>query len=135
MSIIQRKTIMNVFINSQFSCCPLIRMCHSRTTHSPINNIHERALRIVYKDNNSQLLEKASSITIHHRNLQVLVIEVYKALNNLSSSLMSALCKLKETKYSFRNETALLSSNKKTTNYGINSLNHLAPKILDFVPA
>ena len=42
MSIRQRKTIMNAFINSQFSYCPLIWMCH-RTTHSLINNIHERA--------------------------------------------------------------------------------------------
>ena len=137
MSIRQRKTIMNAFINSQFRYCPLIWMCHSRTTHSLINNIHERALRIVYKDNNSsfaQLLEKASSVTIHLRNLQVLVIEIYKVLNNLSSPLMPALFKLKETKYSFRNETALVSSNKKTTNYGINSVSHLAPKIWDLVP-
>ena len=47
---------------------------------------------------------------------------------------MSALFNLKETKYSFRNETALVSSNKKTTNYGINSVSHLAPKIWDLVP-
>ena len=142
MSIRQRKTIMNACINSQFSYCPLIWMCHSRTTHSRtthslINNIHKRALRIVYEDNNSsfaQLLEKASSVTIHHRNLQVLVIKIYKALNNLPCPLMSALFKLKETKYSFRNETALVSFNKKTMNYGINSVSHLAPKIWDLVP-
>ena len=45
-------------------------MCHSRTTHSLINNIHEIALRIVYNDNNSpfaQLLEKGSSVTIHQK--------------------------------------------------------------------
>ena len=42
----------------------------------------------------AQLLGKASSVTIHHRNLQVLAIEIYKALNNLSSPLMSALFKI-----------------------------------------
>ena len=47
---------------------------------------------------------------------------------------MAALFKLKETKYSFRNETALVSSNKKTMNYGINSASHLATKIWDLVP-
>ena len=136
MSIRQRKTIMNAFINSQFSYCPLIWMCHSRTTHSLINNIHGRSLRIVYKDNYSsfaQLLEKASSVTIHHRNAPVLAIEIYKALNNLFSP-VSALFKQKETKYSFRNEMALVSSNKKTTNDGINSVSHLTPKIWDLVP-
>ena len=88
MRIRQRKTIMNAFIKSQFSYCPLIWMCRGRTTHPMINNIHGRASRIVYKYNNSsfaQLLEKASSVIIHHRNLQVLAIEIYKALNNLSS--------------------------------------------------
>ena len=31
MSIRQRKIIMNAFVHSQFSYCPLIWMCHSRT--------------------------------------------------------------------------------------------------------
>ena len=73
MSINQRKMIMNAFIRSQFSYCPLIWMRHSKTIHSIINNIHERALRIVYKDNISYFavfLEKPGSVSIHHRNLQ-----------------------------------------------------------------
>ena len=105
MSIRQRKIIMDAFINSQFSYCPLIWMCHNRNANSMINNIHERALRIVYKDNNSsfnQLLEKSGSVSIHHRNLRVLAIEIYKGLNKLSSHLMTELFKVKETKYSFR---------------------------------
>ena len=56
-----KKNYHNAFINSQFSYCPLIWMSHSRTINSLVNNIHERALRIVYKDNTStfaQLLEK-----------------------------------------------------------------------------
>ena len=76
----QRKITMNDFIHSQFSYCPFVWMCHSRTVHSLINNIHERSLRIVYNDNISsftQLLEKSGSVGIHHRNLQALAIEVY----------------------------------------------------------
>ena len=60
MGIRQRNIIMNAFIHSQFNYCPLLWMCHNRTIHSLINNIHERALRIVYKDDISsftQLLE------------------------------------------------------------------------------
>ena len=67
-------------------------MCHSRSLNTKINNIHERALRIVYNDNSSSfdiLLEKSKSVKIHHRNLQQLVIEIYKVFNNLSSFLMS----------------------------------------------
>ena len=110
-------------------------ICHNRTIHSIINNIHERALRIVYKDNISSfalLLEKSGSVSIHHRNLQALAIDIYKVLNNLSSPLMSVLFKLKETTYTLGNVRALVSTNKKTTNFGINSI--LAPKIWDQVP-
>ena len=137
MSIRQRNIIVNAFIHSQFNYCPLVWMCHNRTINSLINNIHERALRIVYKDNISsftQLLEKSGSVSIRHRNLQALAIEVYKALNNLSFPLMSDLIKLKEMTYNLRNTSALVSTNTKTTNYGINSISYLAPKIWDQVP-
>ena len=80
MSIGQRKLIMNAFIHSQFSYCPLLWMCYSRIIHSLINNIHERAFWIVYKDNISSfslLLERSGSVSIHHRNLQVLAVEIW----------------------------------------------------------
>ena len=35
------------FIISQFNYCPIIWMCHGRGLNNKINNIHERALRIV----------------------------------------------------------------------------------------
>ena len=76
---------MNAFISSQFSYCPLIWMCHSRSLNSRINRIHERALRIVYKDNDlsfDSLLEKSGSVRIHHRNLQILATEIYKVLHD-----------------------------------------------------
>ena len=43
---------------------------------------------ICTNDNSSSyedLLEKSSSVRIHHSNLQQLAVEIYKALNNLSS--------------------------------------------------
>ena len=67
MSYQQRKIIiMNAFISSQF----IADLCHSRSLHAQINNIHERALRIVHKNDTSfqQLLKLSGSIKIHHRN-------------------------------------------------------------------
>ena len=89
-------------------------MCHSRTINAQINKIHERALRIVYADNTSsfeQLLNKSESVSIHHRNIQFLAIEICKALNNLSSPLMSELFKTKETKYDIRKGSMIVSRN------------------------
>ena len=76
-----------------------------------INKIHERGLRIVYADNNSSfedLLEKSGSVSMHDRNLQQMAREIYKALNNLSSTLMSELFRVKERKYNLRNDNALV---------------------------
>ena len=137
MSFRQKKKIMDAFIISQFGYCPLIWMCHNRKAHKQINKIHERSLRIVYSENTSsfqELLEKSGSVSIHDRNLQQLAIEIYKALNNLSSSLMSELFMIKKNKYSLRNEGALISNYPKSVNYGINSISHLVPKIWELVP-
>ena len=45
----QRKCIINSFITSHFSYCPLVWMFHSRRLNNRINHIHERALRIIYQ--------------------------------------------------------------------------------------
>ena len=72
----QRRLILNSFNTSHFSYCPTVWMFHSRKLNERINHIHERALRIVYKDFNSpfqELLIQDDSLNIHHRNLQKLV--------------------------------------------------------------
>ena len=66
---------------SQFGYCPLIWMFHSRKLNTRINRIHEKALRIVYHNSASsfqELLKKDDSVTIHKRNLQVLVTEIFQ---------------------------------------------------------
>ena len=112
-------------------------MFHSRTLHTQINRIHERALRIVYKDNTSSfelLSEKSGLVKIHHRNLQFLAVDIYKALNKLSSSLMSALFKVKDTKYNLRNGNILVSKKIKTVSYGKESISYSAPLTWNQIP-
>ena len=65
MNLAQRSLIMNAFIFSQFGHCPLVWMFHSRKLNNRINNIHERALRIVYRDYEptfQQLLKQNKSV-------------------------------------------------------------------------
>ena len=79
-------------IMSQFDYCPLIWMNHNRSLNSNINRIHKRALRIVSRDKKStfnELLEKDNSVTIHVKNLQVLVMEMYKVQNNCSPEIIN----------------------------------------------
>ena len=42
--------LMEAFVCSQFSYCPLIWMFHSRKIEHRINSIHKRALKLVYQD-------------------------------------------------------------------------------------
>ena len=56
-----------------------------------INKIQERALRITYKDAEStysELLEKDCAVTIHTKNRQLLMTEMYKTRNDLNPSFM-----------------------------------------------
>ena len=46
----KRRSLMNSFLISQFSYCPLVWMFHSRILNNRINKLHERCLRVVYRD-------------------------------------------------------------------------------------
>ena len=74
-------------------------MFHDRNLNNKMNRIHERALRIAYKDNVStfeNLLEMDNSVTVHQRNLQLLMVEIYKKNYNLNPSFMKQIFEEKE---------------------------------------
>ena len=79
MEMTKRRILMNAFFDSQFNYCPLIWMFHSRNLNNKINRLHECCLRVIYNDKTScfgQLLENDNSVSIHHRNIQTLAIEM-----------------------------------------------------------
>ena len=66
-------------------------MCHGITLNNKINNLHERALRIIYQDKKSSfetLLKHDKSTSIHTKNLQSLTTESFKVKNGLSLKIM-----------------------------------------------
>ena len=76
-----------------------------RVSHK-INKIQERALRITYKDTEStfsQLLQKDSAVTIHTKNLQILMTEMYKTRNGLNPSFMQEIFCANTIYYNLRN--------------------------------
>ena len=77
----KRKTVMKAFATSQFGYCPLVSTFHSRGLNYKINSWHERALRITDGDKLSsfqELLKNDNSVSIHHRNIQAPVTEMFK---------------------------------------------------------
>ena len=97
-------------------------MVNSRKQNLHINCIHERALRVVYKDHSSsfdELLEKGNSYKIHEKNPQKLVIEIYKMKMNLAPEIIREVFEIVERPYAFRNELILKSRKVHSVWYGI----------------
>ena len=130
------RLVMKTFIESQFNYCPLIWMCHNRTLNAKINRLHERALRVVYKDYNlsfEELLEKDKSFTIHDRNLQKLAIEMYKVKHNLSPSPIQDIFS-KGTSRNLRNNNEWVIPKARTVNNGIETIRYRGPFTWNLVP-
>ena len=114
-------------IKSQFSYCPLIWMFSSRKSNNLINRIHERSIRIVSSDNESNfenLLEKNKEITIHQRNLQILMIEVFKIINGYAPPIMDNFFIFRENTHNLRYFQIILNENKKTIRYGSETISY-----------
>ena len=104
----KRRLIMNAFFSSLFNYCPLIWLFHSRTLNNKINRLHERCLRIIYDDTESsfdQLLTKDKSVCHHHRSLQLLAVELYKVVKNISPLFLNEIFIRNEKKINTRSDS------------------------------
>ena len=131
------RILMKTFIDAQFNYCPLIWMFHSRILNNKINKLHERALRIVYKDYDSSfenLLNIDNTFTVHQRNLQKLATEMYKIQNNLSPSFLSNIFPLSQHPYELRNKNICKTDNIRTVYYGSETVSFRGPKTWALVP-
>ena len=101
-------------------------MFHSRQLNKRINKIHERTLRLVYKDNKptfNDLLELDNSVTIHQRNLQILPTEIFRVKNSLPPEIMIEGFEINEPPYNLLSETSYFKKkNFKSAYYDIQSV-------------
>ena len=103
MDLNKHRNLMKAFITSQFSYCALIWMFHSSNLNK-INRKHERALRLIYQNNLnfSELLDLHNSVTVHQKNLQILVTEIYKVKNGIAPEMMKDIFELQNPSYNLR---------------------------------
>ena len=131
------QTVMNAFILSQFSYCPVIWMFHDRNVNNKINKIHERALRIAFKDTSSnfeELLIKAASVTIHQKNLQLLTTEIYKTKHDLNPKFIGEIFVEKNISYSLRRNDHMSVPIPRTNAYGIETIRYTGHKLWQSLP-
>ena len=137
MSFQQRRLLMKLFVEAQFGYCPLVCMFHGRELNRKINHMHERSLRIIYRDYNSSfndLIKKDTSVCIHHRNIQSLAVELFKVKENLSNKILSDIFPTRGLNYNLRSKTDFFRNTVNTTKFGLNSLRHFSPKVLRMIP-
>ena len=78
--------------------------CGKEANHK-INSTHKRPLRILNNDYDSsldKLLNKSDTVAIHIKNLQKLMLEIYKSMNHLNPSYIWHLHERKESQYDRR---------------------------------
>ena len=112
-------------------------MYHSRALNNQINRLHERALRLVYKDTTlsfEELLLKDNSVSIHHRNLQKLATEMYKIITDHSPTIMKSIFQLSTNPYELRNKNPFQTTNVHSVYNGIETISFRGPKIWALVP-
>ena len=114
----------NAYVLSAFSYCPLIWMFCNRTSENLINKAHRRCLKCVYNTNMSLegLTLMDNSVPIHKKNLRILMIEVYKSLNQINPDFMWDLVQYKNSPYQLRMPQILTLPTTLSKTYGTYSL-------------
>ena len=114
-------------------------MFSSTQSLNKIKNLQKRALPFLYDDfeaSYKDLLSKGGKSEMNVRRLRALCVEIYKALNDLNSSFMNNIFKLKinsrEVCNKYRLKLDIPKWNQRT--FGHKSLTVLGPKIWNNLP-
>ena len=113
-------------------------MNHSRTLNNKINRIQERSLRVVCNDKKAtfkELLDKGKAVSIHTRNLQILVTEMFKVKIGESPSIMHEIFPIDDSNiFNLRKNRGFKLGNPKTVLYGTETIFVLGPKLWIMLP-
>ena len=94
--------------------------------------MHERALKLIYENNCNfeVLLEKQHDFSIHQRNLQVLVTEIYKIVNGIAKPIMNSLFTFCLNQHNPRKFKELSTEKRSTVNYSLEIFTYRSAKWL-----
>ena len=120
----QKKQLVNAFFYSHFNYCPLVWMFSTKDANNKIETLHKRALQIIHSDydsalNYEDLLLRDDSVTIHQRNLQFLMTEIFKTIHGLNPSFMKEFFIMEETCYNLRCQYRMKVPRVTSTKYGL----------------
>ena len=122
----KRKVLMNAFFNAQFNYCPLIWMLHSRQNNNKIKHLHERCPRLIHSDKLSSYeeLEKDGSVSVHHKNIRSLAIEMFQVKHGQSPENVSDIFAQTTQHYNFRQNRDFRIRSVKSVYQGSESISY-----------
>ena len=99
----------------------------SRVSNNMIHKVHERALRVILNDHGSDfetLLQNNNDVCNHHRNIQTLLIEIFKTKKGFASPIMESILKGRKNIYNVINFQKFETETKQTVYFGLESINY-----------
>ena len=117
-------------VKFQLNYCSAVWIFCPRRSINHINKVQERALRITYNDQSTDfksLLSNHNEITIHQRNFQGLMTEIYKVINHIAPPITSSLFEIRENTHNTRYFQVLSNKSRRTINYGLETICYRKP--------
>ena len=131
------RILFKAFFESQFKYWPLTWMFYGRSTNNRINHLQGRVVRLVYDNcrlTSDKFLEQDGSFTIHHYNIQIFCIKLYKVYLNLSQTIFSDLFTRKNSTYNLRSKSVFFIPQVSTVFKGSSSISYYGPIIWSLIP-
>ena len=113
-------------------------MPHSRQNNNKIKHLHERCLHLIHNDKQSsyaELLEKDGSVSVHHKNIQSLGIEMFQIKHGHFPEIVSDIFTQTTQHDNIRQNRDFRIRSVKSVYHGSESISYLGPKIWEIVPA
>ena len=131
----QKKVVSNSFISWLFNYYPLIWIFSSIRSYRKIIKLYARSLRLCHNDYISsygKLLSKQSSVNIHIRNIQHLMLVIFQCLKGISPHIINEVFTLSNIPYTMRILRDLESQLTKTVYWGLKTIACKATKNHDY---
>ena len=131
------KQAMQAFFLSRFSYSPLVWMFYDGPLNHRINHIHKRAFRFAYKDHQTDfgsLLEQRNLVSIHVKNLQLLITEIYKTRSGLNPPFMKDIFTVWSTGYDLRQGDDSQLPKVHAITYGIETISFFGNRLWSTLP-
>ena len=133
-----RNIIYKSFVASNFNHCPLVWHFCGKVNNTKLENIQERALRIINNDYAStykDLIIKSNTTSLLISRLRIMLCEVFKSVKGLNPQSINDLFEFKEFDYALRNCKRLYQPKKQKMTHGLRSFTYTGAKLWnDFRP-